>query len=52
MFSKYDKALTTVLGVVVSFLYYYQVSNPSAWVSAAIAVATAVLTYATPNKTT
>lgn len=50
MFTRYDKALVAAAGVVLSFLYFYQVSHPSAWVSAAIALLTVLGVRQATNK--
>lgn len=36
----HNKTIVAALGFVLSFLYYYQTTNPSTWVSAAIGLLT------------
>jgi len=49
MISSRLKAVVALLGVVVSFLYYYNANNPNTWVSAVIAALTVLGVHQTPN---
>lgn len=44
------KAVAALLGVVLSFLYYYQTTNPNSWVSAAIAALTVLGVHQVNNQ--
>lgn len=48
--AKYNKLLMSVLGLVANVLYAYQVSNPNEWVTALLAVLTALGVYGVPNR--
>lgn len=50
MLTKIDKFLLAAAGVAANFAYQYGITHPSAWITAALAVATALGVWVTPNK--
>ena len=51
MFTRIDKFLLAAVGVAANFAYQYGVTHPIAWITAFLAVATALGVYGVKNKT-